>query len=283
MRLSSVVLSTSDLTEEITFGVQEHEQNCRYLIRAIVGIDAEELIPKFYGFGAVTGKKMYEFTMKPRDIVARVSLNPDFSINEDVTEIRDVIYRLVSANRFGDLVIQFKSGPSIVSAIKGHITKFEVPYFTKTPELQITIHCNDPMFRSIVPIDIPPADLPTTNPVKLTDAPSTAPHGFSLKVEFTAITPSFIIQDDPTTPDWLFQVVPATSFQVGDTLYISSEYGDKRVFWDKAVGTDIELMDKVTSESVWPQIFPGLNTFYFPQIANFDWLEIKYYSAYWGI
>lgn len=283
MRLSSVVLSTSDMSEEITFAVQEQDPRYRYLIRAMVGIDAEDLIPKFYGFGTVSGKKHYEFTMKPRDIVMRVSLNPVFFINEDVSEIRDAIYRLVSANRTGELTLQFKDGSSIVSSIKGKITKIEAAYFTKTPELQVTINCYDPMFRSIQPIDIPPAELPSTNPVKLTDGPATAPHGFSFKVEFTAITTTFVIQDHLTTPDWKFQVTPASSFAVGDELYISSEYGNKRVFWDKVSGTDIELMDKVTSDSVWPQIFPGLNTLYFMQIANFDWLEMKYYSAYWGL
>jgi hypothetical protein len=42
-------------------------------------------------------------------------------------------------------------------------------------------------------------------------------------------------------------------------------------------------MDKVTETSVWPQIFPGLNTLYFMEIANFDWLEFKFYSAFWGL
>lgn len=283
MKLSSVVLSTSDLSEEITFSVHEADSFQRYLLRGMVGIDAEEIIPKFYGFGAVSGKKFYEFTMKPRDIVMRVSINPSFSINEDVSEIRDKIYRLISANRSGELTLQFMSGSSIVFAIKGSIVKLEVAHFTRTPELQLTVKCNDPMFRSIQPIDIPPADLPTANPVKLTDQPSTAPHGFSFKVEFTAVTSTFVIQDHLTTPDWTFEVTPATSFQIGDELHVSSEYGAKRVFWDKASGTDIELMDKVISGSVWPQIFPGLNTLYFMQIANFDWLEMKYYSAFWGV
>lgn len=283
MRLSTVVLSTSDLSEEVTFALNEQDSNYRYMIKGLVGIDAEDIIPKFYGFGNVSGKKMYEFTMKPRDIVARVSLNPRFGINEDVSEIRDALYRLISANRFGELTIQFNSGSSIVSTIKGLVTKFEVAHFTKTPEAQMTIHCNDPMFRSIVPIDIPPAELPSTNPVLLTDQPSTAPHGFNFKVKFTAVTSTFAIQDDPTTPDWKFEVTPATSFQIDDELHFSSEYGAKRVFWNKTVGVDVELMDKVLPDSVWPQIFPGLNTFYFPQIANFDWLEVKHYSAYWGI
>jgi hypothetical protein len=283
MRLSSVVLTTSDMSEEITFAVQDQDPFHRYLVRGIVGIDAEDLIAKFYGFGAVSGDKQYEYTMKPRDIVMRVALNPSFHTNEDVSQIRDEIYRLVSANRSGQITLMFKDGASIVSSIKGKVSKVEVAYFTKTPELQVTVTCPDAMFRSIQPINIPPADLPTTNPIKLTDQPATAPHGLVLKVKFTATTSTFVIQDDLTTPDWQFEVTPASSFLINDELLISSEYGNKRVFLNRAIGTDIELMDKVVSGSVWPQIFPGLNTLYFPQIANFDWLEVSYYSAYWGL
>jgi hypothetical protein len=283
MRLTSVVLSTSDLVEEIIFSLDETDPSNRYLARAIVGIDAEEIIPKFYALGAVSGRKMYEFTMKPREIVARVSLNPMFGINEDVSDIRDAIYRLISANRFGELVLQFRSGSSIVSGISGLITKMEVPYFTRSPELQITIQCNDPMFRSVVPASFDEDDLPSANPIKIVDDASTAPHGFSLKVKFTATTTTFAVQDDPTTPDWKFEVTPSSSFLINDELEVSSEYGNKRVFLNRAIGSDIELMDKVVSGSVWPQIFPGPNVLYFPQIANFDWLEITHNSAFWGV
>lgn len=283
MRLSVVALSTSDTAEEILFSVQEHDPRYRYLVRGMVGIDAEEIIPKFYGVGTVTKKKFYEYTMKPRDVVMRVSLNPLFSINESVSEIRDAVYRLISADRSGEVTLQFRDGASIVFAIKGKITKMEVAHFTKSPELQITVNCIDPIFRSVVPTEIPVEELPTANPVLATDDLSTAPHGLNFKVKFTASTSTFIIQDDPSTPDWKFEVTANTPFAINDELYFSSDFGNKRVFWNKISGTDVELMDKVISGSIWPQIFPGLNTLYFMQIANFDWLEFNYYSAYWGV
>ena len=283
MKLSSVTLTTSETSEELVMDVMGYSASSRYVVRGIMGIDADEITPKFYAVGAVTGKRFYEYTMRPRDIVIRAALNPDFRNNEDVSEIRDRVYRLVSADRAGELTIQFNAGGSIVSSIKGKIVKTEVAYFSRTPELQITVNCPDPIFRSIAPIKLLPADLPSANPVKLTDQATTAPHGLTFSVKFTATTSTFVIQDHPTTPDWQFEVTPATSFAINDELHISSEYGNKRVFWDKAAGTDIDLMDKVSNDSVWPQIFPGENTLYFMQVANFDWLEVKYYSAYWGL
>jgi len=283
MNLSSVSVTALGSSEDIVFGVREHGSGCRYLVRGIVGIDAEELVPKFYGFGAESGEKFYEYTMPPRDIVMRLILNPSFRTNEDVSAIRDDIYRLISSGRTGQLSLQFNSGSAIVSSIIGKVTKCEVGYFAQTPEMQVTVHCDDPMFRSVAPIGFSPAELPSVNPVPLVDDASTAPHGLSFKVKFTATTSTFVIQDAASSPDWVFQVTPPTNFLTNDELHFSSQYGAKRIFWNKAIGTDIELMDKVISGSVWPQIFPGMNELYFLQIANFDWLELNYYSTFWGL
>lgn len=283
MRLSSVVLSTSAMSEDVTFAVQDQEPGYRYLIRGMVGIDAEEVVAKFIGFGLVSGKRFYEYTMRPRVIVMHVALNPIFSVNEDVSEIRDKIYRLISANRTGELTLTFKDGSAMVSTITGVIKGVEAGYFERKPSLQITFLCDDPIFRSPAPIGYSIDELPSANPVVLDDDETTAPHGISFKVKFTAITTTFAVQDHPTTPDWKWQVTPATSFQINDELHFSSEFRLKRVFWNKAVGTDVELMDKVVSGSIWPLIYHGRNELYFPQIANIDWLEMKYFSAHWAL
>lgn len=283
MRLTSISISTSFTSEEVTFSLEEFGDNSRYLVRGIVGIDADEIVPKYYGVGAVSSRKFYEYTMPSREIVIRTVLNPIFHVSEGVSEIRDRIYRLISSDRSGQLDLYFRSGSAIVCHIKGMVTKMEVAHFSRTPELQITVKCEDPMFRSVAPVDIPQAELPTSNPISLTDDLGNAPHGFSFKVRFTASTSTFVIQDHATTPDWQWEVTPATAFATDDELHFSSEYGAKRVFWNKDVGTDIELLDKVESGSVWPQIFPGENVLYFMQIANFDWLELNFYAAYWGL
>lgn len=281
MRLTSVVLHSSYDVEDLEFSVREGSFKNRYIVRQIVGIDAEDIVPKFYGFGAVSGAPGYERVMKPRDIVMRITLNPKYSINETVSDIRDEIYRLISANRSAQLQLQFYSGGSLVSVINGMITKVEAAYFAHNPELQVTFNCPDPMFRSIHPVNYEPADLPSANPIILPDSASTAPHGFSFKVEFTSATTEFTIADDPTTPDWFFTITPSGGFAIGDELHFSSEYGQKLVYHDKA--SPVYLMDKVEAGSVWPMIFPGPNTLYFLPIANFDWLELKYYAAYWGV
>jgi hypothetical protein len=284
MRLTSVILHTDDTFEDVELALRQNHTPHRYVVRAMTGIDAEEIIPRFYKFGTETDTPMYEFTMKPRDITMRVALNPHHHVNEDVSDIRDELYRLISRNRSGKLQLQFFSGATCVAAISGRITKFEVPYFTRLPELQLTVHCVDPIFRSIHPIRYDLADLPTSGTtLTLVDDTSTAPHGFSFKIEYTSITSTFYLQQIGTFPDWHFFVDPPTDFQIGDELHFSSEYGAHDVFWDKASGTDVHLMDMITPTSVWPQIFPGRNDFTISTQTNHQWLELEFYAAFWGL
>ncbi len=280
MKLTSVVLHSLDDLEDAELTLPGTPSQDRFVVRQILGLDAEELIPKFYARGLVSGNSYFEYAMKPRQIVIRVVLNPLYAINESVSDIRDELYRFISSNRPGAVQLQFKSGISIVSVINGLITKFEVGYFSKLPELQITVYCPDAMFRSMTPINYAPADLPTVNPVQLADSASTAPHGLSFRIEFTVDTPTFTIQDAPSDPDWKFEISPTGGFDIGDELFVSSEFGQKSVYVDSFA--PIYMLDKIDDASVWPVIFPGNNIFYFLPIANFDWIELSYYSAYWG-
>lgn len=281
MRLTSVVIHASETLEDMELSVREGSFGNRLIVRQILGIDAEDIVPKFIGFGADSGVPGYERIKKPIDIVMRIAINPMYSINQDVSSIRDDFYRLIAANRSGFLQLQFKDGGALVSVINGMITRMEVAYFSQTPELQVTFNCPDPIFRSPAPLSYVIADLPSTNPVLLPDNESTAPHGFSFKVEFTASTSAFTIQDKASDPDWFFTITPNSPFAIGEELWFSSEYGSKMVHLES--GSPEELMNLVEAGSTWPTIYPGNNTFYFPQIANFDWLEMKYYFAYWGL
>jgi hypothetical protein len=282
MRLTSVVILSSYNLETIEFSVEEENAPSKYLVRQILGLDAEELIPKFYGTGIESGERFYDRSMRPRDIVMRVAINPNYSINESVSDIRDKIYRLISASRTGMLQLQFKDAGTFMAVINGMVTKMEVPYFTKLPELQITVNCPDPIFRSISPVSHDPADIETTNPIRVPDNASTAPHGLSFRVKFTSAAADFIIQDKASSPDWLFRITPTGGFAVDDELVFSSEYGNKQVYIDTLSGP-VHLLDKISEDSIWPVVFPGDNDFYFIDLGDFDWMGFSYYSAYWGL
>lgn len=281
MRVTGVEIS-SENANMFSFGMADVASNDKYLIKNIIGLDADDIHRKFYGFGSASNSKFYRYGITKREVVIRAVLNPNYTINETYSEIRDELYRYISSSRTGSINMMFTNGGAAVASLDGYITKFEVPYFSKIPELQITIACDDPLLRGFSPVQYESADLPTTNLMYVSDALSTAPHGLTFSVEFTAYETHFLIQDTQTNPEWSFKVTPTAGFTYGDILTFSSEFGEKQLYVDQA-GVITNLMDKIEPGSIWPIVFPGANEYYFEQMGSFNWVSLSYYPAYWGI
>jgi hypothetical protein len=288
MRITNIVLYSNSV-ETVSFSLNGSDPSSKYIVRGITGLDAEEIIPKFYGLGLVstpplnTKPRFYDFSMKPRTVVIRVSLNPRFKIDETYAQVRDELYRSISSDRSGLVTMHFMYGPTTIARLIGYITKFEVSHFTQLPETQLTILCVDPMFRAINPVVLEDEDLADTNPVIVPDSISTAPHGFTMKVTFELAATTFTIQDKETSPVWKFKIIPSGGFQIGDQLFMSTEYANRYLYIMRST-TKIDLVDKIETGSVWPIIFPsGVNEFHFVNIGSIEWDYIKYFAAYWGV
>lgn len=281
MKVTGVELS-SENANIINFGMSDVSSSDKYLVKSIFGLDADEVIRKFYSFASNSNSKFYNFSLKKREIVFRIVLNPNYSINEDFSEIRDEIYRSISSSRTGLINILFRSGGAAVAQISGYFTKFEVPYFSKVPEVQITINCDDFMLRGYNPVQIDADILGTTNHIYVSDSISTAPHGMTFSIEYTAASSYFKITDDLSNESWNFVVTPQGGFLTGDVLTISSEYNSRNVSVLRG-STTIPLMDKISTDSAWPLVFPGSNEFEFYDHTKFDWVYVSYYPAYWGL
>jgi hypothetical protein len=245
-------------------------------------LDAEEIIPKYYGSGLMTKPKYYDMSLKEREIVLRVVLSPRFRLDETYSDVRDTLYRAIAATRGGQVTLNFIYVGTTVAQISGFITKFEVAYFNKLPEVQLTIRCDNPLFRAVNPVRFLAPDLSTVNPIKIPDSLSTSPHGFSMQVTFKAASPAFTIQDVPTNPEWVYKVIPNGGFINQDSLYFSTEFGNKYLYMIRA-GVTTYLVDKVQPTSIAPTIFPGQNVFHFPELDMFNWINFQYYPAYWGV
>jgi len=279
MRVSNVTMYVDDV-ELASFALGLGETPDRYLIKAMSGIDADTIAPRFYSSGQRTGAGLFDFALGLRELVFRIALNPKFLLDETFSELRDALYRAISANRTGVIRIQFNDGASVVAQISGFIVKFETSLFTKSPEAQLTIRCNDPFFRSVNYVHI--TDASPSNPIEIPDSLSTAPHGFVMGMEFSATADSITMQDTFTDPEWTFTVAPVGGFEIGDVLWFSSETTDKYVYIDRA-SVIIPIVDAIMPNSVWPIIFPGANTFYLREVEPITSYDIKYYPAYWGV
>jgi hypothetical protein len=283
MRITGVEIYSSE-SNIINFAMNDVTTSDKFLIKTIVGLDATDIVRKFYSLSKDGSTKFYNFSLANREVVFRIQLNPNYYINEDISEIRDDLYRSISSNRSGIIDVIFKSGGAAVAKLSGYLTKFEVPYFSKVPEVQITLNCEEYFLRGYSPVVMEAADLGTSNLIQVSDSISTAPHGMTLRVDFISTQQTFSIRDADTSDASSFEFVIDLfgGFLAGDALIIDSEHKTKQAYIIRG-GVTYPIIEAVTATSVWPVIFPGVNELYVKPKTTFTYNYISYYPAFWGL
>lgn len=263
-----------------------------YTAKTIVGLDADDIVANFSGYGQQGGQKHYTPSLKNREIILRIALNSDWGNGRSYSELRDDLYRAIASSRTGLIQLRFQDGKKVVAAISGFIAKFEAPHFTETPEVQITVRCTDTMLRALDPVVVDKTYLETNNTI--VNNLSTAPHGLKFNITFTQPSLAFTVRDTDT-PDWSLTVTPGTiggetGFVADDQLWLSSEQGNKYLYLIRlpvspVPGQDysVHLIDKITPGSSWPTLFPKANNFQFVADGTFRWDEMTYRPTYWGV
>jgi hypothetical protein len=283
MRLTSIDLYSNN-NQVAALSFKDPRSKNPYVAQNVTGLDADEIVPKFYGTDTGATINHHDLVVNKREIVVLVALNPQFSQGKSYSDLRDDLYRGIATSRDGTIQLRLKNGAKTVAAISGFVTKFETAHFSKTPQVQMTIRCDDGMLRSPEETQVDLIKLSTD--VTLVDNVSTAPHGFKFNVTFDAISDDFVIRDS-ATPTWQFTVTPGTigadsGFLVNDVLYFSSAYDGKTVYIKRGMDT-IYLVDKIAVGSSWPVMFPGPNEMQFVADGAFTWNEFTYYQSYWGV
>lgn len=278
MKLTSVELHADGSSAVVELSFRDPSRQNPFNVKAITGLDADEIVPRFYGTPGSTA--FYNMMLGKRTIVARIELNPRYELGESPSSLRDTIYKMIASSRKGLIHVHFKLDETVVAQISGFVVKAEAPQFEKLSEVQLTIECTEPMLKAPyeVSLDVIALDPSLTN---VEDLISTAPHGFRFQAAFTADLDEFRMTD-PGDPDWEFRVVPLDGFTNGDVLHYSSEYNNKYLYVVRG-GVTIHLADVIIAGSVWPMMFPGDNVLSLDNGPSYDWLYISYYPTFWGV
>lgn len=277
MKVTSIGLYSSNDVEIATLSFRDPGSVNPYIAKSITGLDADEIVPRFYGLSKVSKEKYYNLSLPPRDVILTIILNPFKTAGKTYSDLRDAIYKALAASRTALMGLRFYNGATEVARVSGFVTKMESPQFEEQPTIQLTLNCDDPMLKapSRVSVIESGAELRT-----VTVDTSTAPHGFIFQLTFTAAIASFYMQDKATNPEWSFVVTPTTSFAIGDKLYFSSENDNKYLYMVRG-STTTHLVDKIAPGGIWPILFPGDNEMvHSPEIT---WNMIQYYPTFWGV
>jgi hypothetical protein len=279
MKLTSVELHPKNSSEVAVLSFRDPRRANPYNVKAITGLDADEIVPRYYG-GSLGSEKFHNLSLKKRTIVVRIGLNPSFANGKSFSDLRDAIYKVIHSSRTGTLGLQFKNGANVIAAISGFVTKLEAPLFNKEPEVQITVQCDEPMLKAPARINVDVTGLSTANAV-ITDDISTAPHGFLFTANVLANTASMTIVD-PDDLTWALEVIPPGGFLLGDVIHFSSELNNKYLYLVRG-GSTYYLADVIVPSSVWPIFFPGENKLQISPSIKFAWASIEHYPTYWGV
>lgn len=283
MRLTSIDLYSNN-KEVAALSFKDPRSKNPYVAQQVTGLDADEIVPKFYATSLDGSQNQYDLVVNKREIVILVALNPQFSQGKSYSDLRDNLYRGIASSRDGMIQIRLNEGPKTVAVLNGFVIKFETNLFAKTPQAQLTIRCDDGILRA--PEETYVDNLVLYTDTTVVDNVSTAPHGFKFDITFDAVSADFVIRDS-ATPSWSFTITPGTigadtGFLVGDVLYFSSAHDGKTVYIKRGVET-IYLVDKIELNSTWPVMFPGANDFQFIADGAFTWNNFSYYQTYWGV
>lgn len=277
MRVEQIKLYSNG-SEVVSFDMTGPDVRNPYTIKAITGLDAEDIVPRYYSSGLISGTSFNELILSPREISMRIDMKPNYRLSQHPADLRGRIMKAIAGSRAGTIQLRFLDGGVCWGAISGFITKFEAPITSKDTEIQFTMKCDDPIIRSLDVTsqvgldDILPSSFTITDPI------STSPHGFKFKATWTSAQALLVMYDNPD-PEWRFWI--NYDFEIGDELYFSSEFGDKYLYVVRSAVTT-NLMDTLQPESVWPMLFPGSNHFIFlPNTFTFD--EMYWYETHWGV
>lgn len=279
MKVTSIEIHPAGSSEIAVLSFRDPRRANRFNVKGIFGLDADEILPRYYGVSGTSNDKFYSLALMKRDITFQIELNPRFD-GETYTDLRGILQKMISSSRTGLVEVQFKNGTFIEAAVSGFVSKFESPMMDKVPTVQITISCKDPMLKAPAPVEI---DVESIIPWEtiVADDLSTAPHGFSFQMLFSYPLDRFLMYD-PDDSGWSFEITPVGGFLDNDLLIFSSELNNKKIQVLRG-GVTIHLADVVRSGSIWPILFPGENKFSCENPSSLDWYLITHYPTYWGV
>lgn len=310
MRLTNIEMYCSCSHVITNFSFRDPTSSSPYTIKGFYGIDADEIIASFDGVNLSSGSSRHSLSLRKRELVLRVVLNADYSRDQTPSDLRDHLYRRIATNRNGNVRLRFIDNDFIRAEINGFITKFESAHFNEAPEVQITIDCPDPLFRSPYeevlvpqteyqsdedeydggsepPPEIDPGLVIRDGVFEFRDDVSTAPHGCTMRFNFIDNASFFELRDHISAEenDWFLRVRPpvgSSSFLDGDQLVIVNEFRNRQIYIIRNE-VEIHVADRVDPDPAWPVVFPGDNRFVVSHPQNYEVAELVHRHAFWGI
>jgi hypothetical protein len=212
-----------------------------------------------------------------REIVVRVSLNPNYKTNQSISDLRYLLYGLLSPGTNPadqSVYVRFMQDNVPVVQTQGYVKLIEIVPFDKKPQAQITITCLGPYLTKPEIVDL--SNIPNDQTWTLVNQ-GLAPTGIEFAVTFDKAISTFSINITNSG-----QMSFSGDFLVGDKLIVDTNEATR--FVGQLRGTEyVEYLELMSAQSSWLTLMGGEHVIETSNVEEFTWDYFRYYERYWGI
>lgn len=255
-------------------------------LKGIEGLDPVKANLVSSGFANMDGAQYNSSRRETRNPRIKLGLDPDYS-KETIRTLRSEIYRFFMPKT--EILLRFRVfnefDPNIISQnlvveIKGRIETCETPIFAKDPEVDISVVCFDPDFKDPAPVVFAGVSTSGLDEIVI-DYDGTVETGFVFRLLADRDVDAFTVYHRP--PDGTLRLLDFTEPLIaGDILTVNTSIGSKLVSRNRA-GVDSSRLYKMTPQSNWLELQPGVNHFRVYATGAPVPYDIEYVLKYGGL
>lgn len=267
MSVQSVEVRTSDSSILGTIPVGRPDLNQDYFIKDIDGLGPTDASLAMSSFADYDGSVFHGGRLNQRIIVMKIGYSPNYASNEGIGALRKQAYTWFPPKSRVGLFINDLDRPRVY--VYGYVERIEPVIFSKDPEMQITLVCEESYFASPSMLTL---NGTANTPVSLTDdIYGDAPSGFVLTMSPTANFSRLDIRNgkDPN-------IVIEYPFAAGDSIRVSTNPGSKYATVTRG-GVTTPLLDRLVDSTVQMFIGPPATSF---NVVTSGSLAVNYTLAF---
>lgn len=220
-----------------------------------------------------------------RQIVALISLQPDWDNGGTAEELRSRLYSMLTP-RYGQMVrVEVFHQGVMQGYAQGQISKMEVALFTKDPAVQVTMDCDYAYLLGPNTIVQQPQRVSLVGETAIDiENDGSAPAGFLMGAILDGFANPLILTDDDPRGQKI--QIDGIAWAPGDRLVVDTRPGSRGLWRGPGGGALQSVLNNMNAPvSEWLQLYEGNNRLRL-NVSAFTWdgvYDFQHQPAYWGV
>ena len=282
-------------TQTFTFPIFGSSPFDKYILKKVEGLDPPD---SNLFIQSVSGNRAIYQGRRPenRQLVVTFELNPDYSLGETVSDLRQELYKTLTMTNSDDFPLEIRffyypdDNPSNYVYTTGHAKKIVASPFSQSNEVQLTIDCLSPYLSGHeVTLDL--GTLQTTPGYLLFDKIGTAPSEFQCVIKrINALSGLRCTLNDVRGQGSNHKAkldmqpyLPSQLILQNDLITIVSYNGQRTISLKRGTSDAVNFLYTLTSASNWFSLMSNPIELQIEPFGEYEFMSFSYWPQYWGI